>query len=159
VGFGRQTEEMVAMSGIIVGIDGSAHAQRALEWAVEAAAVRDEPLTVLTVWRTAVASWGAPVIYPGDQEAADDARRVARDALDKAVADVGAGRPVKATVRAVSGIPAAELVAASAGADLLVIGSRGTGGFARLLLGSVAQQVVHHAHCPVVVVPDEDRHG
>jgi len=147
------------MSGILVGIDGSAHAQRALEWAVKEAAVRDEPLVVLTVWRTAVGYWGAPVIYPGDKEAAENARRAAQEALDKAIADVGAGRPVKATVRAVSGIPAAELVAESAGADLAVIGSRGTGGFARLLLGSVAAQVVHHAHCPVVVVPDEDRRG
>jgi len=147
------------MSGIIVGTDGSAHAQRALEWAVREAAVRAEPLTVLTVWRTAVGYWGAPVMYAGDKESADNARQAARDALDKAIADVGPGGPVAATVRAVAGIPAAELVAASRDAELLVIGSRGTGGFARLLLGSVAQQVVHHAHCPVVVVPDQERRG
>jgi nucleotide-binding universal stress UspA family protein len=150
---------MLAMSGIIVGFDGSVHAQRALEWAVKEAAVREEPLTVLTVWRTAVGYWGAPVIYPGDKEAADNARSAAREALDKAIAEVGSGRPVTATVRAVSGIAAAELVAESVDADLLVIGSRGTGGFARLLLGSVAAQVTHHAHCPIVVVPAEDRHA
>jgi nucleotide-binding universal stress UspA family protein len=147
------------MSGIIVGIDGSAHAQRALEWAVREAAVRAEPLTVLTVWRTAVGYWGAPVVYAGDQETADNARKAAREALEKAIAEVGAGRPVNATVRAVAGVAAAELIAESAGADLLVIGSRGSGGFARLLLGSVATSVVHHAHCPVVVVPGEERHG
>ena len=147
------------MSGIIVGFDGSEHSQRALEWAVKEAAMREEPLTVLTVWRTSVGYWGAPVIYPGDKEAADNARSAAKEAFEKAVADLGIEKPVSASVRAVSGIPAAELVAESAGADLLVIGSRGTGGFARLLLGSVAAQVTHHAHCPVVVVPDEGRRG
>ena len=147
------------MSGIVVGFDGSLHAQRALEWAIKEAAVREEPLTVLTVWRTAVGYWGAPVIYPGDTEAADNARGAARDGVDKAVADLGIDRPANVRVQAVSGIPAAELVAESTNADLLVIGSRGTGGFARLLLGSVAAQVTHHARCPVVIVPDEERHG
>jgi len=146
------------MSGIVVGFDGSVHAQRALEWAVKEAAVRAEPLTVLTVWRTAVDYWGAPVMYPGDKEAADNARGAARDGVDKAVA-VGLDRPANVRVQAIGGIPAAELVAESTHADLLVIGSRGTGGFARLLLGSVAAQVTHHAHCPVVIVPDEERHG
>ncbi len=147
------------MSGITVGIDGSAHAQRALEWAVKEAGLRAEPLTVLTVWRTAVGYWGSPpnpVIYPQDRESAEKARANAEEATAKAVAAAGDLRPANVTVRAVSGIPAAELVSASTNADLLVLGSRGTGGFARLLLGSVATQVVHHAHCPVVIVPDEE---
>jgi len=147
------------MPGIVVGFDGSAHAQRAMEWAVKEAVVREEPLVVLTVWRTAVGYWGAPVIYPSDKEAADNARSAAKEAFEKALADLGIDKPVHVSVRAISGIPAAELVAESAGADLLVIGSRGTGGFARLLLGSVAAQVTHHAHCPVVVVPDAERHA
>ena len=57
------------------------------------------------------------------------------------------------TVRSVSGSPAAELIKAGAGADLLVVGARGSGGFARLLMGSVSAQVTHHAPCPVVIVP------
>lgn len=144
------------MSGIIVGIDGSVHAQRALEWAVREAGLRAEPLTVLTVWRTAVGYWGSgPVIYPQDHEQAEEARAKAEEATAKAMAAAGDVHPTNVTVRAISGIPAAELVSASTSADLLVLGSRGTGGFARLLLGSVATQVVHHAHCPVVIVPDE----
>ena len=56
-------------------------------------------------------------------------------------------------VRAISGIPAQALIEASRNADLLVVGSRGGGGFANLAMGSTSSQVVHHAHCPVVVVP------
>jgi nucleotide-binding universal stress UspA family protein len=62
-------------------------------------------------------------------------------------------RPASATVRAVTGFAASELIDASKDSDLLVVGSRGGGGFARLMLGSVTSQVVHHAACPVVVVP------
>ena len=60
------------------------------------------------------------------------------------------------TVRAVSGIAAQELINASQDADLVVVGSRGGGGFSELMLGSVSTQVVHHAKCPVVVIPSHD---
>jgi nucleotide-binding universal stress UspA family protein len=59
-------------------------------------------------------------------------------------------------VRAVSGLPSEVLLDAAAGADMIVVGSRGAGGFKRLLLGSVSSQVSQHAHCPVVVIPAED---
>lgn len=153
------------MSGIIVGIDGSYHSQRALEWAVHEAAVRQLPLRVLTVYRTAVAYWGgaaAALAFPGDpslaDSLADQALTVAREATEKALAGAGDAHPAGVTVEAVGGIAAEELVGASRGADMIVVGSRGTGGFARLLLGSVGTQVVHHAHCAVVVIPAEDRH-
>jgi nucleotide-binding universal stress UspA family protein len=58
-------------------------------------------------------------------------------------------------VRAINGFPSKELINASRDADLLVVGSRGAGGFARLMIGSTSDQVVHHAHCPVVVVRSE----
>jgi len=146
------------MSRIVVGIDGSRHSQRALEWAISEASLRHLPLTVITVYRTMVGYWGGAVAFPEDHALAEKARKEAQEATDKALALAGAARPEKVTVEVLSGLPAEELVAVSKDADILVVGSRGTGGFARLLLGSVSTQVAHHAHCPVVVIPAEDRH-
>jgi nucleotide-binding universal stress UspA family protein len=61
------------------------------------------------------------------------------------------------TVKAVHGFPVEEPIDASKDADMIVLGSRGAGGFTRLMMGSVADQVAHHAHCPVLIVPPEDR--
>lgn len=147
------------MRGILAGIDGSDHSQRALEWAIKEAALRHAPLTVLTVCRTVVGYWGAAVTYPESHALLARARGDAEEATAKALAAVGELRPQQVTVEAVTGIPAEELINAAAGADMVVVGSRGTGGFARLLLGSVSSQVAHHAPCPVVVIPAEDRHA
>jgi len=147
------------MSGIIVGVDGSTHSERALEWAVQEAAVRQVPLRVITIFRRAVSHWGAgPISDPQEDTVAAQAREAAQDATDKALAHAGDARPKGVTVEAFGGIPAEELVNASKDADLIVVGSRGAGGFARLLLGSVGNQVVHHAHCPIVIIPAEERH-
>jgi nucleotide-binding universal stress UspA family protein len=62
-------------------------------------------------------------------------------------------KPESVTVTAVHGLPVDELIKASQGADMLVLGRRGGGGFARLTMGSVTSQVAHHAHCPVLIVP------
>jgi nucleotide-binding universal stress UspA family protein len=145
------------MTGIIVGIDGSDDSQRALDWAVHEAGVHQLPLTVLSVYRTTVGSWGGPATYPQNIELSSDARKDADDAAGKALANAAGVRPESVTVRAACGIPAEELVAASRGADMVVVGARGNGGFARMLLGSVSSHVVHHAHCPVVVIPAGDR--
>jgi nucleotide-binding universal stress UspA family protein len=80
-------------------------------------------------------------------------RQAAEEIIAKATSQLGDARPKSVSVRAVSGFPAKELIDASTDADLVVVGSRGAGGFARLMLGSVSSQVVHHAQCPVVVVP------
>ena len=144
------------MPGIIVGIDGSARSLKALEWAAGEAAVRHAPLTVLTVHQAVAGYFAAPAQYPGDQDLTDQAREVAQKETDDVLGKSGAGsRPPSVTVRAVNGLPADELLKAAAGADMLVVGSRGAGGFARLLMGSVCTQVTHHAHCPVVVIPAE----
>ena len=142
------------MPGITVGVDGSEHARRALEWAVREAGLRGAALTVLAVHQVAGNHWtGDPELYPADQPVTEAMRRAAEEAVQKAVSQVGEPGPASVTVRAVSGLAAHELVAASASADLVVVGSRGGGGFARLLLGSVSSQVVSHAECPVVVIP------
>lgn len=146
------------MPGIIVGIDGSSHSQAALEWAMREAELRCEPLTVITVVELAAAGWHGMVVFPSSQETVADARDAAREAAAKAAAQLGQAVPSTTTVQAVVGLPAEVLVDVSPGADLLVVGSRGTGGFSRLMMGSVSSQVAHHAHCPVVVVPT-DRHA
>lgn len=145
------------MPGIIVGIDGSGHSQRALEWAMREAAVWHKPLTVLTVHQVVVGYYGHPVEYPGDAALADKAQAAAQAETDKVLATLGSSAPESVTVKAVNGIPAEELINASADADLLVLASRGSGGFPRLLMGSVSSQVTHHAHCPVVIIPPEKR--
>jgi nucleotide-binding universal stress UspA family protein len=145
------------MPGIIVGIDGSTHSRRALEWAVNEAAVRRVPLTVLTVNQAVAGYWGGPVAYPGDQDLTEKARGAAQEETDTVLEKVDEGsRPLSVTVRAVTGLPAEELLSATADADMIVVGSRGAGGFKRLLLGSVSTQVTHHARCPIVVIPDEN---
>ena len=143
------------MPGITVGIDGSHNSLQALEWAMREAALQHAPLTVLTVHEVAASQWtGYPMVQPDvDNPAQENYRQAAEEAVAKVASDLGEERPMSVTVRAVTGFAARELIGASQDSDLLVVGSRGGGGFARLLLGSVTSQVVHHAACPVVVVP------
>ena len=144
------------MPGITVGIDGSHDAHLALEWAMQEAAVRHVPLTVVTVHDVPVSGWtGGPIILPADEPALERAYQAAGDAVAKAAASLGESKPPSVKVRALNGFPAQELIEASRDADLLVVGSRGGGGFARLLLGSISDHVMHHAYCPVVVVPGQ----
>jgi len=145
------------MPGIIVGIDGSDRSRQALEWAVNEAAVRHAPLTVLTVDQPLNSYWGGPLEYPEDQDLTEKAREEAQQETDSVLEKLDeAARPRSVTVRAVPGLPAVELVRASADADMIVVGSRGAGGFKRLAMGSVSTTVTHHAHCPVVVIPSDN---
>jgi nucleotide-binding universal stress UspA family protein len=152
-------KEMMKMQGIIVGIDGSASSRKSLEWAVHESAIRNSPLTVLTVQQAVVDFFGAGVIYPGDDELGDDelkehAQKAALAETEEVLDQVGNGsRPASVAVRAVLGVPAMELLKAAAGAEMIVVGARGAGGFEKLLLGSVSSHAVHHGHCPVVVIP------
>jgi nucleotide-binding universal stress UspA family protein len=140
------------MPGIIVGVDGSGHSQRALEWAMKEAALRHAPLTVLTVHQAIRGYYGGVSTFPDDPELTEKARVAAQAETDKVLATLGDSRPDSVTVKAVNGFPVEELINAGKGADMLVLGSRGVGGFDRLMLGSVSSQVAHHATCPVVIV-------
>lgn len=144
------------MPGIVVGVDGSAHSRKALGWALDEAVLRHAPLTVLAVSPVAagIVSF-TPQHYPADEQAVSHVQEIIQKLADEIVASRPAAPEVQVTVRAVAGLPADELVRASAGAGLLVVGARGAGGFSRLMLGSVSTQVSHHAQCPVVIVPPD----
>ncbi len=144
------------MPGIIVGVDGSGHSQRALEWAMKEAALRHEALNVITVHQAVKGYYGTAVINPEDRALTEQAREAARAEADKVLAGLGESRPDAVTVTAVNGFPVEEILAAAEDADMIVLGSRGVGGFNRLLLGSVSSQIAQHAHCPVLIVPAED---
>lgn len=141
------------MSGIIVGFDGSAHSARALEWAMSEAVLRHTPLTVLTVHQVVPAYWRDASRRHEEHSLLERDWEMARGATDKALAQLGDRRPLCVTITALSGIPAAELLGAAEDADMVVVGSRGAGGFTRLPMGWVCTQLTHRAHCPVVVIP------
>ena len=145
------------MSGIVVGVDGSGHSQRALEWAMNEAAIRHLPLTVLTVHPSIVGYFGGVVTSAQDLELTEEARAAVTAETDKVLTGLNGPHPESVTVKATHSFPVVELIDASKEADLIVLGSRGVGGFTRLMLGSTADQVVRHAHCPVTIVPAEDR--
>jgi nucleotide-binding universal stress UspA family protein len=145
------------MSGIIVGVDGSEHSLKALRWALLEAAAQHAPVTVMTVHPAAVRP-GATVFCPMPLYADNDddlefARKAVWELVDKAISDTSDNVP--AIVRLVRGDPATELLREASDADMLVVGSRGAGGFTRLMMGSVSTKIVHHAICPIVVIPGD----
>jgi nucleotide-binding universal stress UspA family protein len=140
------------MPGIIVGIDGSGHSQRALEWALKEAALRRVPVTVIAVHEAVRGYFGGVTTYSGDPELTEKTATAAQEETEKVMATLGENRPESVTVRAIHGFPAEELIKAGRDADLIVVGCRGAGGFTRLSAGSVALQVAGHAPCPVTII-------
>jgi nucleotide-binding universal stress UspA family protein len=149
------------MGRIVVGVDGSEHAKRALRWAAEEAKLRGASLEVVHTYEHD-RTWTS---YPGDEDvsavaveqlrteiarSADRAEAHARAVVDRMVADLDGIRVTTTVVR--SQHPAKTLLERSAGADMLVVGSRGRGGFKELLLGSIGQQCASYAECPVVII-------
>lgn len=139
----------------IVGVDGSEESYAALRWALADAHRKAAEATVHVVSvhpaEFAPGMADAPLAWHDDIENRDRLRDAVSDVL-KSAADEGLGG-VNVTRQESVGHTARILLDAAADADLLVVGNRGHGGFAGLLLGSVAQTCVAHAHCPVVVVP------
>ena len=144
------------MPGVIVGVDGSDHSRYALRWAMQEAVLRHVPMTVLTVHpgpvRPATGIYWGLRTYPETSFDPDLVRTAVQEFVDKVAGEIGGTVP-EVTVSVATGDAAEELVRASRDANMVVVGSRGGGGFARLLLGSVSSQVMHHAECPVVVIP------
>ena len=143
------------MAGIVVGVDGSGHSRKALERAAAEAAAHHAALTVLVVHQAIRDVYGYPSHYQEDASQTAKVKEAAQAETDEVVAGLDA-KPTSVTVTSVHGLPADELIKASEGADMVVVGRRGTGGFARLTMGGVSSQVTHHAHSPVLVVPHDD---
>jgi nucleotide-binding universal stress UspA family protein len=146
------------MTRIVVGVDGSANARYALQWAVKEAAAKHVPLTVLTVNEVAASFWThQPITVPADEALVEKARSAAADLVDRTVSELGEPGAGSITIRAINGFASDELIKASREADLVVVGARGgaqSGGLAHHTpVGSVSNKVLHHARCPVVVVP------
>lgn len=145
---------------ILVGYDGSTDASVALDWALDEAERSGQPVRLAYIfeWLT-VASWVGPGVAPGIWPD-DTARRQVDDLVRKAAADAAAAHPgLTVTGEVYDGPPALVLQERSTDAGMVVLGSRGHGGFAGLLAGSTAVSVAAHAHCPVIVVRDGTTHG
>jgi nucleotide-binding universal stress UspA family protein len=140
---------------IVAGTDGSPGSLHALSWAGREARLRSATLEVVVAWTypTPVFLWPAAPDMPEVETLQNEAREVVERALAK-VADEVTGVSVERSV--VEGFAAEVLLQRAREADLLVLGSRGLGGFRGLLLGSVSQQCALHSTCPVVVVPSAD---
>src|ERR1017187_3922396 len=143
------------MPGIIVGVDSSDHSRHALRRAMQEAGLRHVPLTVMAVRpdpvRPATAIYWGLHTLPENGHNLDLAQKAVQEFVDKAASEIGGTVP-EVTVSVATGNPVEELVKASRDADMLVVGSRGSGGFARLLMGSVSRPVAHHAACAVVLI-------
>jgi nucleotide-binding universal stress UspA family protein len=132
----------------VVGVDGSDSSRRALLWAAQQAKLTGAELEVVTTWEyPPTLGWSPP--YPSDFNPADDAGKALKDTVD-AVLVAHPGLVVHLTVT--EGHPAFVLTESARKAELLVVGSRGHGAFAGMLLGSVSEYCAAHATCPVVVV-------
>ena len=141
------------MSVFVVGVDHSPGAKEALRFAAEEARLRGATIHAVHAWQYGYIGYVGPEgnvpLVGADIE---QLRAAAEAALEASVREALPDTDVEIKLQAIQGTPAGVLVEASAGADLLVVGSRGHGGFVGLLLGSVSQQCAHHAACPVVIV-------
>lgn len=134
---------------IVVGVDGSETSRDALVWAIDYAAAKGAAVQPVIAWQRTF-DYGSDRYWPVDEAIAEAALK----RLAAVIAEVGdRDRSVIMDPLVLEGDPGKVLCEQSAGADLLVVGSRGLGGFAGLMLGSVSTKCVHHSHCPVVIIP------
>jgi nucleotide-binding universal stress UspA family protein len=145
---GAQEKISEAAGAVVVGVDGSASSLRALEWAINQARLTGQRLVAITTWEWPP-NYGESIAWPEDLDFEKDAKKVLLDSVTKILGDDSA---LRVTQLVVHGHPAPVLVAASREAALLVVGNRGHGEFAGMLLGSVGEFLATHAQCPVVIV-------
>ncbi|HLI56774.1 MAG TPA: universal stress protein [Actinomycetota bacterium] len=143
------------MGRIVVGVDGSSESFSAVEWAAHEAKLRGDKLVLVTAWHLPATSGLAGMVTPGvDWSFLEEAAREVLATARRFVHEDG----VEVEELAIQDHPVRALLEAAGWADLLVVGCRGLGGFSGLLLGSVSQAVLHHAPCPVTVVPTKPAH-
>lgn len=133
---------------VVVGVDGSEPARRALLWAADEARRRHATLEIVHCWHPRIGLPFGPAVSATDRASLEAAAHTVVAAASRGVE----GRLLHIEPIVVDAPAAATLLGASAGADLVVVGTRGHGGFPGLLLGSVSTQVLHHAECPAVIV-------
>jgi nucleotide-binding universal stress UspA family protein len=136
---------------IVVGVDGSPGSRKALNWAAAEAADHGADLVVVNVWEHTLLP-PAGSVSVSEHYVPDPSQSTAEDLLRIIKEELGAKPPVPVRPHVKQGRPAKVLIEDSANADLLVVGNRGHGGFAGLVLGSVSQHVAAYAKCPVTVV-------
>ena len=146
------------MKRIVVGVDGSSSSRSAVQ-AERSARLEGAKLRVVSAWHVPSVSYGGPIGFPLKdmrREFEDGARTIVDESVDQVLGGEN-GIPIERVVR--EGHAAKVLLEASDDADLLVVGCRGHGGFAELLLGSVSHECARHAHCPVLIVHKHEPNG
>ena len=145
----------ISGSMIVVGVDGSEGSLKALRWAARQAQMTGASLHVVTAW--AFPEHGTPFGIVFDLASGADPTLRAREALDRAIVEtLGDHEQIEVRADVIPGAEAPVLLEAARDADMLVVGNRGRGAFAGMLLGSVGEQCVRHSPCPVVVVRDHE---
>ena len=145
--------EATTKLGILVGVDGSKESDAAVRWAAKEATIRDVPITLMHVIAPVVVNWPVGSLQASCTDwQEENARRVIEQAQTTLHASVGDSELPEAHTEVRHADVATNLVGASRQAKMVVVGSRGLSAIGRLLLGSVSSGLVHHAHCPVVIV-------
>lgn len=143
----------MATQPVVVGVDGSENSKEALRWAVEFGRRYDSAVEAIAIWNLTAYGYRAAYMEPGE-EVAERTRQMLAETVGEAV-----GEDAGVTEKVLRGIPAETLVEVSESAQVLVLGTRGHGAFAGMLLGSVSQHCVAHSKCPFVVIPNQKGKG
>ena len=143
-------------NGIIVGVDGSAPSKVAVDWAAREASLRELPLTIIYISPSPMVAADIPMPVNLTERLEKHGQSVLREARSTAEDAVEGSRPITIDTEMVRAAILPTLIDRSKDADMIVVGCRGLGAIGRRLLGSVSSGFLHHAHCPVAVIHDED---